>query len=413
MNFEEMINAREGSMHRETTLIGELHRKQVDGKYHHVVDLNPSLIDSIVFCEALKSDVEWSAKRMEKQQLHGLLHGDSNGVYEIELEAGSFLTLESLLKSNPAIVAQKGFIDEVFTSLVEYLDVLHAEGIYQLCLAPQSVFLRKSSNTPMLLTHGSFYQGMVDLDELYTAEYQKFVAPEVLARESVDERSDVSALGRLIEHLFTQGEITYEYKAMVKKATAENPADRYQSLAAMKSALENKRNTRRSVIVLAAAVVLALLGVWIYVDFMPEQNVVEFVEPAPKSEDDPFGSSYFDPETGLLMEDDASDTSDLDRMYQQKAEEIFRKRYAQEADRILSDIYDNDRLSGSEKNYRAGSHSMAQELIKLQSEMGEEAGLTEVEAGRIGQEIVEKITKDKQAQVSRKGYIRPTEEEEQ
>lgn len=412
MNFEEIINARESSMHREKMPIGEFYRKQIDGKYHYVVDLKPALIDSIVFCEAMKADVEWSAKRMDKQQLHGELHGDSNGIYEIELETGNFQTLANLLSTNPAIVAQKGFIDSVFNSLAEYLDSLHAEGIYQLCLAPESVFVRKGSNVPMLLTHGSFYQNVNDLNQLY-GDYESFVAPEVMAHEEVDERSDVYALGRLIEFLFEQAEIPYEYKMMLKKATAQNPAERFQTLAEMKSALEGKRNARRMIFTFIACVAIALLAVWVYIDIMPEASTVEFVEPAPKTNtDDPF-ASYFDPEMEMLLDGDSIPMTDQERMYQKKAEEIFRKRYAQEADRILSDIYNNDRMNGTEKNYRAGSQTMVEELIKMQTQMGEEAGLSEEEAGRIGQEIVDQLTKQKQEQVTRKGYIKPKESDEE
>ena len=121
MNFEEMLNSRGTSAHREKMPLGEFYRKQVDGKYRYVIDLKPALVDNVKFCEALKANMEWAVRHREKQQVHGELHEDSSGIYEIEMETGNFQTLASVLASNPAIVAQKGFIDEIFKSLTEYL----------------------------------------------------------------------------------------------------------------------------------------------------------------------------------------------------------------------------------------------------------------------------------------------------
>ena len=180
----------------------------------------------------------------------------------------------------------------------------------------------------------------------------------------------------------------------------------------MAGALKEHRNTRRMLLAFVAAVALSLLAVWIYIEMVPETSTVEFVEPAPKAQTDDLFGSYYDPEMGII-ESDTMPVTDLDRMYQQKAEEIFRKRYAQEADRILSEIYDDKRMNGTEKNYRANSQSMAEELIRLQTEMGEQAGLTEEEAGRIAQEIVDKLTQDKQAQITRRATAKGVQGEEE
>lgn len=410
MNFEEILNSRGASAHREKMPLGEFYRKQVDGKYCYVIDLKPVLVDNVKFCEALKTNIEWAAHRHEKQQVHGELHEDSSGIYEIEMETGNFQTLASVLASNPTIVVQKGFIDEIFTSLTEYLGKMHAEGVYQLCLAPESVFVNKGSNMPMVLTQGSFFQGITDLVDLY-GDSVRYVAPEVMSHGKVDERSDVYALGRLVEFLFETGSMPFEYKKMLKKATDQNPDQRFQTLDEMAGALKEHRNTRRMLSAFVAAMALSLLAVWIYIDLVPEPTAVEFVEPAPKAQGNyPFGS-YYDPETGII-DGDSMQMTDQDRMYQQKAVEIFRKRYAQEADRILSEIYNDERMSGTEKNYRAGSQSMAEELIRLQTELGEQAGLTEEEAGRIGQEIVDKISRDKQEQITRRATAKSAEDEE-
>ena len=71
MNFEEMLNVQEGQKpHRESTPLGSYYRRQVDGKYRYVIELRPELTDSIVFCEALKQEQQWSVRQRGKQQLH-------------------------------------------------------------------------------------------------------------------------------------------------------------------------------------------------------------------------------------------------------------------------------------------------------------------------------------------------------
>lgn len=410
MNFEEMLNSREGAaIHREKMPIGEFYKKQVDGKYINVVELFPALTDSIVFCEALKADQVWTQRHHDKQQLHFDLHGDSNGLCEMEIESGVYQTLAGALNQNPALVAEGNFVDTVFDALVTYLSKMHGEGVWQLCLAPQNILVRKGSNMPLLLTHGSFYQSMADPNDLY-GDYKDFMAPEVMAHGTVDGRSDVYTLGRLIEFLYAQGSMPLEYKGVVKKATAENPDHRYKTLDEMKRARDSRRNAKRSVIMLAAALAITLIAVLVYIDLIPDTPDFEYVEPVQQTAASDSLSDPFDQELELLMQGDTIALTDEDRLYMQKAEEIFRKRYAEEADRILSEIYDNDRMNASEKKFTAGSKEMVEKLINLQATMGSEAGLTESQASRIGQEIVDKITLEKQRNLTRNGYIRPEED---
>ena len=411
MNFEEMLNSQDGaSVRREKLPFGCFYRKQIEKKYRYVIELKPDLTDSIVFCEALKNEHQWSTKQMARQQLHYELHTDSSGVYEMELETGNYQTLSQLLDSSPAVVAKRGFIDQFVASLIEFLGKLHSEGVYQLCLAPQNVFVRKGDNAPMLLCHGSFYTQLNNVGDLY-GSFEDYVAPEVLAHEAADERSDVYSLGKMIEFLFSQSSMPYEYKQVVKKATHHDAAQRYKSVEDMKSALAQKRGTRQSVLTLAAVVVISLVCVFAYLELVPQATSVEFVNPGPQQvEVDPLDEPY---DLELQVDDDDSlDISDAD--LQNKAAEIYRKRYLQKADEILSKVYSDERMNGTEKAFVANTQSLMEELSKLQKEMGEEAGISEEDAGRIGQEVVEQLTRDKEKNLTRKGYVRePSDDDEE
>ena len=410
MNFEELLNVQEGQKpHRESTPLGSYYRRQVDGKYRYVIELRPELTDSIVFCEALKQEQQWSVRQRGKQQLHYELHSDDNGTLcEVELEQGHFLTLSSLLEQNPAAVAGKDFVDNIVQPLIEFASKLNDEGLFHLCFAPNNVFVRKSDNHPFLISHGSFYKSMTDQKMLF-AGAEDYVAPEVLAGQEATACSEVYSMGKLIAFLYEQGSMPYEYKQAVKKATAEEPKKRYKSLSEMGKAIAQKRSMRRSGVLMAASLIISLLAVYVYVDMLPEvTNDIEFVEPAQQQTTDLFSSDELDEDTAFL-----GDTVDLsDEALMQKAEMIYRKRYQKAADEILSKVYNSKHMGSSEKTFMANSQSMAEELLKVQKDLAGEAGLPDGLAGRIGHEIVEQLTQQKQKGLSRHGYIKAKEGEE-
>lgn len=414
MNYEELLNAQDGTpTQREQLPVGFYYKKLIDQKYRHVVELKPSLVDSIVFYEALKTDQKTTLRLRSKQQLHYELHEDSGGVYELELEQGNYQPLTQLLSNNPAIVASKGFVDNMIDALMNFTEELHRERIFHLCYAPQSVFVGKGDNEPMLLCHGSSFLSMSNVGSLYEG-FEEFVAPEVLAREQVDERSDVYSLGKLIEYIFNSSEMPYEIKKMVKKATVADPNQRYKTIDDMRSAYKQRRNMRRSLITLAAALAIVLVGVWAYFEMVPEPVVVEF-ENHPKADvsevlpDDPYTSEeLYDPDMLELLgiNPDSVDLSVLsdEEMRQltdsanqmMRAEAIFRKNFQREAERRLSKIYDNSYMGANEQNVMANSRSTMDDLMQIKEQLARDAGLNDERAGRIYTEVITQITAEHQ-----------------
>ena len=98
---------------------------------------------------------------------------------------------------------------------------------------------------------------------------------------------------------------------------------------------------------------------------------------------------------GLTDSLDTMSVKEQARDYQAKAEQIFRKRYEEEAERILSKIYNKDYMSKSEKKFMAENQETLKELMELQQKMGEEASLTPEHAQVIASEIIERISNEK------------------
>ena len=145
---------------------------------------------------------------------------------------------------------------------------------------------------------------------------------------------------------------------------------------------------------------------------VPPTVDVEYIEPVPTANEalDPYDYG-FDPETDMPEATDSAFIEEDVKAYQQKAEAIFRKRFTAAANAALSKVYDDKRMSSSEKVFMAGSSALMEDLMNKQTEMGEAAGLTPEQSGRIAQEIISSISAQKQAQLTRKGFIKESESE--
>ena len=394
MNYEEILNAREAAGGKGiATSVGVLRQQQIDQKYRYVLKVKPLLADDAAFLEALRASQSWSIHNAGPNQLQYELTDRST----LLLEHGAFQTLAQLLDNNPAIVATPGFTEGIATELMDYASGLHDAGVFQLCFAPQDIFIRRGSGTPLMLLHGSMFSAVRNQKSLFEGA-ESYVAPEVLAGEKPTEASDVYALGRIIEFLCDKGGMPVEYKMLLKKATADNPAQRFQTVRQMKSALTEKRGMKRSLIGLAAALAIALLCVWIYVGWVPQRKDVEFIKPAQQQTYDPFDQPY-DPDVQMVLDGDTIQITDEDlQMYTQKAEQIFRRRYEEAAEKKLAKLFDKENMSANEKAVLADSKAMQDQLAEMRSEMAEDIGIDPQRAEEIAREVVEKKVAKKKKQ---------------
>lgn len=402
MNYEEMLAAKnEGKLNKTLLPIGEYYRIQMDGKYRAVVSIRQELNSSIVFSGALKTECERNKTLVNRYQLHYTpVMNESGEVEQLEVEAGVFLSMEQLLNENPAVVAEKGFIDNTLQALVDITSYLHSQGIRHICYSPKTVMVRKGDHAVMLLSHGSFYLAMDDQRGLY-GDDAVYVAPEVLEHGTIDDRCDVYSIGKFMEAIFLHAGMSVEYRKAMKKATSEKPEDRYDTPLALLKAVQSRRSMMRSAMMLVAAVIVALVIFEIYAEMVPEPTQVEYVKPAPRQATDDLLDDGFKPEDLGVVSADSMTEEDIEaqRVYKAKAEEIFRKNYEKEADRILSKIYNKDYMNSTEKQFAAQSQSTIEELMEVQQKMGQEASLTPERAQLIASEIIERITNEKKKQL--------------
>ena len=396
MNYEELLASKsDGRMNKTRLPLGEYYRHQVDGKWCGHVDIRQELNENVVFSEALKKECERNRTLNNRHQLHFEAEERDGDVVGLKIEPGNYLSVRQLLTDEPSLVAERGFMDSLLDGLVDISSYLHSQGIWHVCYSPSSVLVRKGDNHVMLLSHGSFYLSVSNQEELY-GDDACYVAPEVLRHGTVDERCDVYSIGRFLEQIFGSSSIPLEFRQVLKRATSETPEDRYPTVQALRSAVLKRRNGVKSLLALAASLVVALICLGFYFDMVPESEPVEFVKPVPRQPYDDlleegYGGDVDFTDSDSLTEEDRQTI----REYQAKAEAIFRKKYEQEADRILNKIYNRDNMSNSEKIFLSKSRSVSEELAKRQQELGDEAGISGEKASRIAAEINERLSNQK------------------
>lgn len=399
MNYEELVYSGDNAITRRLRIpIGILCRRMSDGGLVNVIELRDDIKDDLFFRDGLRKECAANLGLTGKHQIHFVPAEEADDC--LEVERGSYVSVEQLLHDRPAAVAAPGFVSNIVGGLLDCVEWLHSKGVLHVCFAPSNVFVRTGDNNVMLLSHGSYYLNMREPALLYDG-LTDYVAPEVLSRGTVDERCDVYSLGKFLEYLFAASEMPYEYRKVVAKAIEIIPEDRYRTVDEMRRAVNLRRGVKHSLRVTMAVLLVSLLCVGAYFELMPEPEVVEYVAPAPRQPEENLFDDGFDPTTelGAGGRDSLRPLTDEERKamegYEVKCEKMFRKLYTKEADRILSKIYNKEHMGSNEKKFVAGSRPVLNELMEAQAEVAAKANLGAVRSQEIAAEIIEKLTEEK------------------
>ena len=411
VNYEELLETRDV---RKTTKVrlpyGFFYKRLIDGKYSNFVEFHDEVADAITFNNSVMAEHEALAGIHSKQQLHYTPNEGDDGIYAIAVEVGNYVTIEQLLNENPSMVAKGDFVTSTLRDLFNITVELHAHDIFHVCYAPSNILVRKNDGSVRLLCHGSFYE-KIGPDILYEG-LEGFVAPEVLAGGSADARSDVYSLGRFIAWIYQSSGLPFELRHIVEKATAEAPDNRYQTADAMRQAINKVRTIRKTGIIGASALAIALCMVGFYFYLMPTTEPVEFVSPVEEPIPDDLFEDNMSEYIGIGDDLDSAtiaaivtgdkqrnDSVSADekrmRLYNAKAEAIFRKQFTKAADVIISRVYNTESMNGEQKVFAAKSKQMTEDLAKKQQELASQTNLSNDRTQAIAAEIIENITRKK------------------
>ncbi len=370
----------------EDFVLGTFIRRRKDTGFSNHVVISDDLRSLPLFDRCLNNAIEGDAKIHQKWQLHCVRGAEG----ELDMEPGVINTMQHIASDNPAALADSRITNDIIESMFDALETLHDNDILQLCMCPSAVMMRKGSSQVLLPMHGSYFIPMGDIKQLFKGN-EDYVAPEVLAGQTPDERSDVYAAGKFIDFIFSIAGPPYQYRKAIAKATQEDADSRYQTVADMRKAIKRMAASRRTLIDLAIAFVIALFLVGGYFSIVPDTNDVEFIKLRPDTYVDPdkkLADSLLDAmqrgDTAIITPAQQREMAE----YHKKNLDIFRKRYKDRAQPILEKIYKKENLNAPAKRLIQGSSQSVGKLIDLQNELMGETGLSKQEADMIATEVI-------------------------
>ena len=420
MNFEEMLEQREVKKTSKIRMpYGYFYKRLIDGKYSNFVQFHDELTEDLFFGHCVKAESDAVASIDHKTQLHFSTNGEDDGVFAIAVEVGNYQTLEQLLNDNPSIVARNEFMSATLKNLFDFTSLLNSRGIYHVCYAPSNILMRKNDNAVRLLCHGSFYK-KVDVDLLYEG-VEDYIAPEVFDRGEIDARTDVYSLGKLISYLYNSAGMPLELKPIVAKATDADPDKRYASVEDFEAAIKRAQNLKRTGILGAAALAIALAIVGLFFYTLPSPDDMEYVKPIDEPVPDEMIEEDMDALLGIGADTDSATIAQIVKQqqhvkdslgisegkmceYNSKAEEIFRKQFTKAAEQIISKVYNKDQMNGSEKDFTINAQKMTNELVSKKDEIMKSTAINSDRAEAIADKIIEQLTEKKKAELD-KDYL--------
>lgn len=234
------------------------------GKLHFLKRLKPEHTGDIRYQEALRKEFE-TGYLLEHPHLVRYLSFEHDAIL-MEYVEGE--TLSQRIANHPDFFRNHKNTDKFIRQLLDVVGCLHSHQVLHLDLKPDNI----------LLTHINNNVKLIDLGCCFTDSYQdtkghtnSYAAPEQLSGKTVDERTDIYAIGRILEFL---PEHTL-YNKVIACCTAENPADRYQSVDEILYAINHRHRYPLWLAIIAFCAVLLFVGIALVTHQKSEPTVIE------------------------------------------------------------------------------------------------------------------------------------------
>lgn len=222
-------------------------RVKLYGKLHFLKRLKPQYANDIRYQEAFRKEFE-TGYRLEHPHLVRYISLSDDGIL-MEYVDGE--TLSRRLSRNPDYFKNRSNSDRFIRQLLDAVGYLHSHQILHLDLKPDNILLTRINDDVKLIDLGCCRTDTFVDTPGYTSRY---AAPEQLSGGEVDARTDIYAIGKIIEQLPSHS----RYNKVIARCTAENPEERYQSVLDVRKALPSAMPKLMGVILLTILVVVAV-----------------------------------------------------------------------------------------------------------------------------------------------------------
>ncbi len=163
------------------------------------------------------------------------------------------VTLTEFITTHPDFFNDKDDTGRLLTQLLDAVEYLHSHQVVHLDLKPDNIMITRIGNDVKIVDLGFCY---TDSFQDTTGGTERFAAPEQFNGGKVDERSDIYAIGRILELL----PCASRYRGIIARCTATDPSHRYPTVRAVRAAIRRRHNRPRR-IAIAAAVAATVIAV--------------------------------------------------------------------------------------------------------------------------------------------------------
>ena len=242
----------------------DTYRVKLYGKLHFLKRLKPEVAGDIRYQEALRKEFE-TGYQLEHPNLVRYISLDDDYIL-MEYVDGE--TLSTRLATQPDYFRNRKNTDKFLHQLLDVVGYLHSHQVLHLDLKPDNILLTRIGSDVKLIDLGCCY---TDTFPDTTGRTVAFAAPEQLTGGVVDVRTDIYAIGRILECLPDHN----IYNKVIARCTAPDPTTRYQTISDLQDALSARRPHTFWPVLMLLVVVLSI-GYFI---FTRQQQAAEVTGP--------------------------------------------------------------------------------------------------------------------------------------
>lgn len=242
----------------------DTYRVKLYGKLHFLKRLKPEVAGDIRYQEALRKEFE-TGYQLEHPNLVRYISLDDDYIL-MEYVDGE--TLSTRLATQPDYFRNRKNTDKFLHQLLDVVGYLHSHQVLHLDLKPDNILLTRIGSDVKLIDLGCCY---TDTFPDTTGRTNAFAAPEQLTGGVVDVRTDIYAIGRILECLPDHN----IYNKVIARCTAPDPTTRYQTISDLQDALSARRPHTFWPVLMLLVVVLSI-GYFI---FTRQQQAAEVTGP--------------------------------------------------------------------------------------------------------------------------------------
>lgn len=226
----------------------DCYRVKLYGKFHFMKRLKPELRTDPRYVSALQKEFE-TGYRLDHPHLVRYV---SKGEDYLLTEYIDGENLKAFADSHPDYFKSRKNADRFLSQLLDVVGYLHQYQIVHLDLKPENILITRIGHEVKLTDLGFCYTDTY-IDTMGRTD--QYAAPEQLNGKQVDARTDIYAIGKILQTLPCS-----QYNKVISRCTASSSSDRYQSVDELQSALKpNHTLLRVSLLIVALGLIVSLL----------------------------------------------------------------------------------------------------------------------------------------------------------